>query len=141
MKHNTIGTYAYDPDLLLLLFLELVRCLLLDLEAEEPLLLLPALLVLDFLDVLVDDFFVLLLELFDDLLLVADFEDFEDLAAFFLSSFESRDFLLSEEDSTVSRFPLATENARKVAMNRTPLKVRYAFALKRENLETVSPPP
>lgn len=140
MKHNTIGTYAYDPDLLLLLFLELVRCLLLDLEAEEPLLLLPALLVLDFLDVLVDDFFVLLLELFDDLLLVADFEDFEDLT-FFLSSFESRDFLLSEEDSTVSRFPLATENARKVAMNRTPLKVRYAFALKRENLETVSPPP
>ena len=73
------------------------------------------------------DFFAL--ELLVDLFELLDLGDF----AARLSSLERSDFFLSDA-STPSRPPLATEKAKKVAMNSTPLNVKNAFALNFANL-------
>ena len=82
-----------------------------------------------------DDF--LDLALFDDFLEAPDLDDLGDLAAR-LSSLERRDRLLSSE-LTVSRVPRATENAKNVAMKRTPFSVKNALALNLEKLDSAPP--
>lgn len=126
-----------EDDLCLLfdLFEELLALdALLPLLALEELLALDELLALELLlGVLFEAFELLLVTdlpplldfaLLDDLLELADLGD---LAAL-LSSLDSSERFLSEE-SAESRVPLATENARNVAINTTPLNTKKAFAL------------